>query len=68
MIIWGFVRQWYKIEQNQKLWILYNKNWIEVPIYSDEYSTASLNAVNYMRWVIKSFQEEYKRRQKKINK
>ena len=65
MIIWGFVRQWYKIEQNQKLWILYNKNWIEVPIYSDEYSTASLNAVNYMRWVIKSFQEEYKRRQKK---
>ena len=62
MIIWGFVRQWFKIEKDVDIWRLYNKDWTEIPIYSDEYSTASLNAVNLMRSELRWWEKEDNRR------
>lgn len=62
MIIWGFIRQWYKIEQNQGLWKLYNKNWEEIPIYSDKYMIITLNAINFMRSELREWDKEYSKR------
>ncbi len=66
-IKWWFVRQWYKwIELDPKTWLrkLFKKDWKEVPIFSDEYVTATLNAVNYMRDFIKEIREEAEKRRK----
>ncbi len=46
-----YLRKWYwKIELDPKTWLwkLYKKDWKEVPIFSDEYATATLNAINTM--------------------
>lgn len=45
----GYLRNWYsKIELNEWLWKLFDKEWKEVSIYSDEYMIATLNAINEM--------------------
>jgi hypothetical protein len=44
-----YIREWYsKFILENWLWKLYNNEWKEIPIYSDEYSTATLNAINTM--------------------
>lgn len=67
MIYWWFIKQWYKwIKLDTKTWLrrLYKENWKEVPIFSDEYATATLNAINYLRQSVRDFEEEYEKRQK----
>ena len=56
--LWWYIRIWYwKIELDKKTWLwrLYKKDWKEVPIFSDEYATATLNATNemfdFMDWI-----------------
>lgn len=58
-----YLRQWYwKIELINWLWKLYNKDWKEVHMYSDEYMVATLNAINTM-WDVKyALDKEIKRR------
>mgnify|MGYP007059939395 CR=1 FL=1 len=52
--MWDLFQAWYlrkgysKIELNNWLWELYNKDWKKVEIYSDEYMIATLNAINEM--------------------
>lgn len=63
-----YIRQWYsKIEFNKQsdLWILYDKNWKEIPIFSNEYSTATLNAVNFMWEGIEYFNKLIKEKENK---
>lgn len=58
-----YLRQWYsKIEISDWLWKLFSKDWKEIPIFSDEYSTATLNAVNTMWDVYYALKNEIKRR------
>lgn len=67
MIYWWFIKQWYKwIKLDTKTWLrrLYKEDWKEVPIFSDEYATATLNAINYLRQSVRDFEEEYEKRQK----
>jgi len=48
--IW-FLRWWYsKIVKNKQTWLweLFNKKWKKINNFSDEYSTATLNAINDM--------------------
>lgn len=66
-IKWWFIKQWYKwIELDIKTWLrrLHKKDWKEVPIFSDEYATATLNSFNIMREFVDDINEEYERRQK----
>lgn len=56
--LWWYIRIWYwKIELDKKTWLwrLYKKDWKEVPVFSDEYATATLNATNemfdFMDWI-----------------
>jgi hypothetical protein len=63
--LWWYIRiQYWKIELDKKtwLWILYKKDWKEVPIFSDEYTTATLNATNEMFDFIDWIREEAKKR------
>ncbi len=56
----GYIRKWYwKIELDTRnwLWKLYKKDWTEVPIFSDDYSTATLNAINEMFDAIRYFRK-----------
>lgn len=42
-----YIREWYSnIKLEDWLWKLYDKNWKEIPIFSDEYSIVTLNAIN----------------------
>jgi hypothetical protein len=62
---WGYIKYWYwKIELDTKTWLwkLYKKDWKEVPIFSDEYSIATLNAVNFMWSYAKDIINEAKKR------
>lgn len=64
----GYIRQWYwKIEQDISTWLrmLYKKDWTEVPIFSDEYSIATLNAINTMWDFVDYIDEESKKRERK---
>lgn len=66
LIAW-YIRQWYwKIELNQKTWLweLYKKNWEKIHIFSDEYATATLNAINTMWEIDDFFENEIKKRKK----
>ncbi len=55
-----YIREWYsKITLENWLWKLYNKNWKEILIYSDEYMVATLNAVNIM-WDVADYIVNYK--------
>jgi hypothetical protein len=62
---WWYLRQWYsKIELKDWLWKLYNKEWKEIPIFSDKYSIATLNAINEM-WDLANYIINYKIEKKK---
>lgn len=53
-IVSWYKKQWYKeVIFNKKTWLwqLYNNKWEDIHIYSDEYMTATLNAINTM-WKI----------------
>jgi hypothetical protein len=68
LIAW-YIRQWYwKIELNQKTWLweLYKKNWEKIPIFSDEYTIATLNAINTMWEIDDFFENEIKKRKKEL--
>lgn len=68
-IIAWYIRQWYwKIELNQKTWLweLYKKNWEKIPIFSDEYTIATLNAINTMWEIDDFFENEIKKRKKEL--
>lgn len=42
-----YIRQWYSnIKLENWLRKLYDKKWKEIPVFSDEYSTTTLNAIN----------------------
>lgn len=66
LISW-YIRQWYwKIELDNKTWLreLYKKDWKKVPIFSDEYATTTLNAINNMIDIANAIMEEAKKRRK----
>ncbi len=55
-----YLRKWYsKIELNNWLWELYNKDWKKIEIYSDEYMVATLNAINEM-WDVADYITNHK--------
>lgn len=63
----GYIRKWYwKIELDTKTWLwkLYKKDWTEVPIFSDDYSTATLNAINEMFDAIRYFRKMIEQKNK----
>ncbi len=66
-----YIRKWYwKIELDPKTWLwkLYKKDWKEVPIFSGEYATATLNAINEMMdltYEMKDYIEEIKKKRGK---
>lgn len=62
-----YIRKWYwKIELDPKnwLWKLYKKDWKEVNIFSDEYATATLNAINEMLDAIRYFRKMIEQKNK----
>ena len=60
-----YLREWYsKILYENWLWKLYDKKWKEIPMFSDEYSTATLNAVNTMIDIAHAIMEEVEKRRK----
>lgn len=60
-----YIKEWYsKIELNNWLWKLFNNEWKEIPIFSDEYSTTTLNAINTMWDVAQAIVDEAKKRRK----
>ena len=67
----GYIRKWYwKIELDNKTWLweLYKKDWKKVPIFSDEYATATLNAINEMMdlaYEMKEYIDEIKKKRGK---
>lgn len=64
----GYIRQWYleiELDENSWLWKLYWSSWEEIPIFSDEYSIATLNAINTMWDFIDFIEEEAKKRERK---
>ena len=61
-----YLRKWYwKIELDTKTWLwkLYKKDWKEVPIFSDEYATATLNAINEMWHAVEYFRKLIKQKE-----
>lgn len=67
LIIWWFIKQWYRAEVEDWLLKLYWKNGKEIPIFSTDYATATLNAINHTAKEIDAyakdmefFKEKYK--------
>lgn len=63
----GFISQWYKwivYDEATGLWRLYNKEGAEVLTFSDEYSVATLNSVNYLFDAMDFIEEQAKKESK----
>lgn len=67
LVSW-YIRKWYwKIELDKETWLwrLYQKDGKKVPIFSDEYATATLNAINVMWDIAEMVMNEAEKRRKK---